>query len=162
MRGGIIKQANITDLKEIQELNLLLFEEEYEWDKSLNLGWTFSREGTDYFKRAIKDNDCCAYVYYEHTAIGTYVVGYLVGNITQCEGYKKSVRMSEVADMFVLFACRNQGIGKSLYNAFVDWSLNMDVNSVRVQTTFQNKKAIEFYKKMGLFEGTTILEGGIK
>jgi hypothetical protein len=37
-----MRKATIKDLKKIQELNLMLFEKEYdEYDKTLNVDWTY-------------------------------------------------------------------------------------------------------------------------
>lgn len=46
-----IRKATIRDLKRIQDLNFLLFEKEKkEYDKFLNMDWTFGEKGTKCFK----------------------------------------------------------------------------------------------------------------
>ena len=45
-----IRKATLDDLKDIQKLNLLLFEKEYkEYDKLLDKDWTFGEKGKKYF-----------------------------------------------------------------------------------------------------------------
>ncbi len=50
MDNFLIRKANLKDLKEILRLNFDLFKKEYrEFDKSLDLKWTYSREGKEVF-----------------------------------------------------------------------------------------------------------------
>jgi len=52
----IIRKAILEDLKEVQKLNYKLFELEYNnFDPDLNMDWTFSKIGEDYFKSLIED-----------------------------------------------------------------------------------------------------------
>lgn len=149
-----LREALIADLKEIQELNLLLFEEEYEWDKALNLGWTFSDIGTAYFKSAILSKHSCVYV--AHT--DEMIFGYIAGSQSEDDSYRTDSKMFALDDMYVLKESRNKGVGGMLYKAFYDWSIKQGANRWKVDVTFRNKKALRFYKKMGFLEGTIILE----
>lgn len=76
IRGVKIKKADITYLKDIQDLNNRLFELEYNnFDSSLKLGWTFEEKGVEYFKSMI--NNEIIYIALDKNK----VVGYLAGSI---------------------------------------------------------------------------------
>ena len=48
----VIRKATQEDLKAIQELNYKLFELEYNnFDQDLNMDWTFSKTGENYFRK---------------------------------------------------------------------------------------------------------------
>ena len=151
-----IRKAMIGDLKEIQELNLMLFEKEHkEYDKLLDLNWTFGNEGTSHFKDAIKKEDSCAFVVEEDAKI----IGYLVGSEVEGESYRQLPKMAEIDNMLVLSEWREKGAGRILYDAFVKWCKERGVRRTRVEATAQNKDAIKFYRKMGMKDYTLVLEG---
>jgi len=51
-----IRRATSKDLKQIQQLNLALFKKEIkDFDPSLDLNWTFGKEGAKHFRWRIKD-----------------------------------------------------------------------------------------------------------
>jgi len=71
-----IEVATTDDLKDIQNLNLLLFKKEYEeFDKTLNCEWPMSENGKNYFKKSITEDSHCAFV----ARVDNKIVGYLVG-----------------------------------------------------------------------------------
>ena len=54
MSNILIREASNKDLSGILRLNLDLFKKEFkEFDKSLNIKWTNSKEGRDYFSKKI-------------------------------------------------------------------------------------------------------------
>ncbi|GAI80436.1 unnamed protein product, partial [marine sediment metagenome] len=88
-----IQKAIIGNLKDIQELNLVLFKGEYEkYDKSLNLNWTFGDEGTKYFKDKISKEDSCALI----AIVDNKIVGYLVGGLTKADSYRVVKKIASV------------------------------------------------------------------
>lgn len=154
-----IQKATIENLKDIQELNLLLFEKEYEeYDKTLNLNWTFGEEGTKYFKNKISNLDSFAFV----SIINNEIVGYLVGGLTKKEPYRNLSEVAELDNMLILENYRNLRIGEKLYVAFINWCKSKSVKKIRVVASAQNVKAINFYKKRDLKEHYITLEGDIK
>lgn len=150
-----IKEAKIEDLKDIQKLNLLLFEKEYEeYDKFLNCDWTFGKEGEKYFKDKILKEDDCAFIAIEDNK----VVGYLAGGLTKGEDYRNLPKVAELDNTFVLKEYRNSGVGTKLYDEFIKWCKSKKVKIIKVQATAQNNKAINFYRKNGFEDYTLILE----
>lgn len=151
-----IKSATIEDLKRVQELNLMLFEKEYaEFDSTLNCKWTFSEDGTEYFKGRITEDDGCVFV----AIVDDEIVGYLAGGfINNKKTYRVLPNSAELENMFVLDKCRGMGIGSKLYQAFVDWNKLKDVKRLRVSASAQNVAGISFYKKNGFSDYDLILE----
>lgn len=72
----IIKKAILEDLKGVQKLNYKLFELEYNnFDPDLNMEWTFSKIGEEYFKSLIEDGTVWVAI------DDNKVIGYLAGSI---------------------------------------------------------------------------------
>jgi len=142
--GIKIQKATIEDLKDIQKLNLLLFEKEYcNYDKKLNLGWTFGKDGKKYFRKKITNSNSCAFV----AKSGKDILGYLVGGITKAEDYRNLPKTAELENTFVLGEYRGKGIGTKLYESFIDWCKTNRVELIKVNTSAQNDRAINFYRK---------------
>ena len=153
-----IKLATIEDLKDIQKLNLMLFEKEYnEYDKTLNREWTFANDGEDYFKKRIIEDDGCALV----AQVDNKIVGYLVGGLQEKGTYRVLPVFAELENMLVLDDRRSKGIGAKLFRGFIDWCRSKDVKRLRVVAPAMNVRAIEFYKKNGLAEYDLVLESDI-
>ena len=153
-----VRKATIKDLKEIQALCQKLFEKEHEeYDKLLDLDWTFGEKGEKYFKDSMTKSNSCVFVAVEADSI----IGYLAGEIVKGEEYRKLPKMAEVGSLFVLDEYRSKGVGKELYDEFVKWAKGNDVKRVKVEASPGNEKGINYYEKMG-FEGITlVLEGAI-
>ena len=146
------------DLKRIQELNLLLFKKEKkEYDKLLNLSWTFGEKGEEYFKKCLIKKSFCAFVVEDDDEI----VGYLAGGICKVESYRNVPKSAELDNMFVLEEYRGKGTGGMLYSAFVKWCKGKKVKMLRVAASAENKQAIGFYRKKGFEDYTLVLERGI-
>ena len=150
-----IREATLNDLEKIQELNLKLFEKEYEeYDKLLDLNWSFGKVGTKYFKDHISKDDCFVVV----ALIDDEIVGYLCGGLTKAEIYRKLPLTAEVENTFVIEKYRSKGVGTKLYNNFLEWCKKKKVGKIRVQATAQNEKAINLYRRNGFKDYTLILE----
>lgn len=151
-----IRRATLKDLKNVQDLNLALFEKEIkDFDPSLDLGWTFSKAGTKYFKWRITDK---AYGGIWVAFDKGEMIGYLSGGITKAENYRKLPRMAELENTFVKKEYRSKGIGQKLFKEFTRWCKVHKVKMLRVEASAQNKKAIAFYRKSGFKDYNIILE----
>ncbi len=112
MRNNIlIKRAGIRDLKDILRLNFDLFKkEQIEYDKSLNLKWTYN-EGKKYFKdRIVKKSG-----FVEVAEVKGKIIGYLCGGISDRLFYRKKAKYAELENMLIERQ-RNRGkIGGRFY-----------------------------------------------
>lgn len=141
-----VEVATIENLKDIQWLNKILFDEEFaQYDQTINCDWTLSQEGENHYKEKITGENNCAFV----LKSGEEVIGYLVGSLSDAEFYRNIEGMAELDDMFILKQFRNGGQGGKLYNAFIDWCEAKDVKRIKVIASAKNAQAINFYKKKG-------------
>lgn len=138
-----IKRADITYLKDIQNLNNQLFELEYNhFDPSLRVGWTFEQEGTRYFTNML--NNEMVYIALDQNA----VVGYLAGTIN-IQGSYVTKSLAEIDNMFILEEYRRYGIGTKLIDAFKEYCFNNKIEELKVTASAKNKNAIKFYMENG-------------
>ncbi len=151
----LIRNAEIKDLKKVQDLNLKLFEKEHkEYDSHLNMNWTFSQEGTDYFKNKIIKDDGCILI----CEADNQIVGYLCGGLKKVETYRNLPIVAEIDNTLVLEEFRSKGIGTKLYDEFIKWCKNKNVGKIRVNASAQNKLGINFYRKNRFKDYALILE----
>lgn len=154
----IIKTATMDDLQKVQELNLKLFEKEQkEFDSLLNLDWTFGKTGTKYYQDRISKDDGCVFV----AIVDDKIVGYLCGGLTKAEDYRILPIVAELENTFVLDEFRSKGIGKQLYDKFIDWCKTKNVGKIRVEASAQNELAIKFYRNNNFKDYTLILESDL-
>jgi GNAT superfamily N-acetyltransferase len=155
---AIIKTATLNDLQKIQELNLKLFEKENkEFDSLLNLDWTFGEAGTKHYQDRISKDDGCIFV----AIVDNKIVGYLCGGLTKAEEYRILPIVAELEDTFVLDEFRSKGIGKQLYNKFIEWCKTKNVGKIRVEASAQNALAIKFYRNNNFKDYSLALEADL-
>lgn len=141
-----IKKADITYLKDIQNLNNELFELEYSnFDPALRVGWTFEQEGTKYFTNML-NNEIVYIALYKNI-----VVGYLAGSIN-IQGSYVTKSLAEIDNMFVLEEYRKYGIGTKLINTFKEYCLKNKIEELKVTASAKKANAIKFYMKNGFNE----------
>ncbi|MBT3282708.1 GNAT family N-acetyltransferase [bacterium] len=154
-----IRKATVKDLDDILKLNLLLFRNEHKkFDKSVDLKWTYGKEGKKYFKdRVVKRNG-----FVEVVACDGKVVGYIVGGISERVSYRKSAKYAELENMLLDSKFRGQGIGRKLTKNFTDWCKKNKVDYVSVTASAKNKQAVDMYKKSGFKDYNITLEMKLK
>ena len=145
-----IREAKTKDLISILKLNKKLFVKEYnEFDSSLNLDWTYSKRGQEYFSERIKYNNGKVLVVEKENII----IGYLCGGIQEQEEekefYRKDGIYAELENMFIEKEFRSLGIGNKIVKLFIEWCRKKKVNHINVTASFQNKKALKFYRRYG-------------
>jgi GNAT superfamily N-acetyltransferase len=153
-----IKLARIEDLKTIQKLNLMLFEKEKkDYDKLLDMEFSFGDIGTNYFIQRIEETDGFVAL----ALIEGKPVGYLCGGIHQGEVYRKLPPLAELESTFVLPENRSQGIGSMLYKEFINWCKDKGVKKIKVNVSAQNEPGRRFYVKNGFKSYAVTLEHDI-
>lgn len=151
-----IKRADISNLKEIQNLNNQLFELEYNnFDPSLKVGWPFEKEGTAYFTDML--NNEIVYIALAEDKI----IGYLAGSINIQHSYVTK-SLAEVDNMFILEDYRKYGIGSKLMNEFKKYCIQNSIEELKVTASAKNSNAIKFYKKNGFNEFEITLKQDLK
>ena len=138
MNEIIIKKAEITDLKCIQNLNKILFDLEYEnYDSTLDTTWPVSKEVEKYFKNAI-ENDIA-----QVAIINNDVVGYLIGSLNTHNSYNKT-KQAELDNMCILDKYRKLGIGSKLFNKFKEICKENNINELKVVASYKKSKCNRF------------------
>ena len=155
-----IKKATVDDLPTIQELNKQLFDYEIAngYDDNLDANWCFSEEGEKELKDRITSKDSVGLV----SKIDGKVVGYLIGLIREEETGRKDSQYAELEHMFVDETEREGGIGKKLVEEFKLWAKEQGLKRLKVNVSYNNQKAIEFYKKAGLIPVDVTMSGEIE
>lgn len=156
----IIKTATNEDLSKVQELNLKLFEKEHkEYDPLLDLDWIFGKDGTKYYQDRISKEDGCVFV----AIADNKIVGYLCGGLAKAGAYRRlpTVAVAELETTFVLDEFRSNGIGKKLYDKFMEWCKTKNVDKVIVYAFAQNESAIKFYRNNNFKDYSLVLEADL-
>ena len=138
-----IKKADISNLKDIQNLNNQLFELEYNnFDPSLKVGWPFTKEGVKYFTNMLSNE--IVYI----AIVENKIIGYLAGRI-YIESSCVTNSLAEVDNMFILEDYRKYGIGSKLMDEFKQCCMKNNIEELKVTASAKNIKAIDFYNKNG-------------
>ncbi len=149
-----IRKATIKDLNGILRLNFDLFKKEYkEYDKTLNLKWTYT-EGKKYFKSRITGKQS----FLEIAEYDGKIIGYLVGALKDNPSHRNKERYAELENMMIESALRGQGIGKKMTRNFFVWCKKNNAHLMGVKASIGNKNGIEFYRKLGFKDYDLILE----
>lgn len=143
-----IRKATIKDFKEIQRLNHALFKSDFKFNKTLNNNWPFSKEGVNYYRKAIINKNYLTLVCEEKNQIIAYLIGKFEGGGT----WRKNIVMAEVENTLTEQGKRSKGIGTKLLNEFKKWAKSREVNTLKVAAFVDNRRAIKFYKKKGFKE----------
>jgi len=143
-----IRKAGLGDLNDILSLNKKLFDLEVKsgFDSSLDPNWTETEEANKEITDRISSEDSCGFV----VVLDSVVVGYLIGLILEEETGRSESKYAELEHMFVDDDYRGQGTGKELVEEFRKWAKDKGLSKIKVNVSFRNDKAINFYKKIGL------------
>ncbi len=156
----IIRKATIKDLKEIQELCAALIKKEHkDYDKLLNLKWSFEKSGKDYFKDCITKPNAYALVAVDEE--NEAVVGYLTGEVIEGEEYRTLPKTGELASFYIMKKYQGEKIGTKMYKEFVKWFKKKGVKLIKVEASTGNFEGLGFYKRQGFKDYSVILEKGI-
>lgn len=150
-----IRKANIDDWEIIQKLNAELCKDNQIYDKHLKIEGPWSDKSVEHFRTVVSDNNYCAFIAeYDGKS-----VGYLAGHILQFN--HRNIREGEILHMMVLLKYQRHRIGKELVDNFRVWCREKNLTHIFVTSYFGNKKALEFYKIMGLAPIDVSLEGEV-
>lgn len=142
----LIRKAIPRDLKDILRLNSDLFKKEYrEFDKSLDLKWTYSKVGKKYFKNRIIKKDGFVEVIENNRKI----IGYLCGGISRRLSFRKEGKYAELENMLIEKKFRGKGLGIKITKDFLKWCKRNKIDYVSVMASAKNENTLQFYRKQG-------------
>ncbi len=153
-----IRKAKLSDFDAIIHLNSLLFKNDFQYDKTLDLNWSFGKESEKYFKEGITNSNHCTLV----AESSGKILGYLAGGLRKRKTYTKPAKYAELENMLVLEKFRNQGVGGKLVEVFLEWCKKQNIDYLDVTASASNKQGIDFYKKHGFEEYDLVLERKLK
>jgi len=157
MANILIRPANKKDLDGILLLNLALFKKEFkEFDKTLNINWTYSRVGREYFSKRITGKDNFAAVATDDKKI----IGYICGGLSYTPA--RIVKKAKLENIIVIEGFRNKKIGSRLAKEFFKWCQSKNIRNILVTTFAKNSAALNFYKNLGFKNLEVILEKKIR
>jgi len=141
----VFRKANIKDLKSILELHLKLFKKEYEeFDKIINLNWTYG-DGKKYFRgRITKKDGFSEVIEYKNK-----IIGYLCGGKRKRLPFWKKAQYAEIESFFLENRFRDKGLGSRLLKDFINWCKEKRIDYAFLSASAQNLPAIRLYKKFG-------------
>lgn len=143
-----IRKAVINDLEDVLRLNLELFKKEYEeYDKSLDMEWTRSKQGEEYFSERIVGSDGFVCIAEDDGKI----IGYICGGLCDRD-YRVEGVYIELENMLVDKKYRGLGVGKKLGEAFLEWCDRKEVKYINVSASASNAGGIGFYKSLGFHD----------
>lgn len=152
---NLIRRAKIGDLRDILRLNHELFKEEYrKFDKTLDLGWTYSKDGVKFFKNSILKRDRYAEVIENKGKI----MGYLNGGFAKRVPWRKEAQYAYLGSIFIYKKFRNKGLGGKLIKNFIIWCKKNRVSYLSVSASAQNDQGITFYRKSGFKDYDLVLQ----
>jgi ribosomal protein S18 acetylase RimI-like enzyme len=141
----VIREATLSDLEAVQHLNHDLFISDSSSDPLLNLNWPLEKVGKEYFRKKITQEKGICFVADD----GGEVIGYVAGSITKEIPEYRPILRAEIENIIVKSEHRSKGVGAELVKTFINWCRDNKVVKLHVEAYSPNKKAIEFYKKMG-------------
>lgn len=147
-----IRSANKDDVKALQVLNDHVFIDNQKYDADLDMGWAQSDKGKTYFTELFNNSKSCCFIAEENGR----KIGYIAAK-PKYVSYRKS-RYLEIENMGVIPEFRSKGIGTMLISKCLNWAKAHGFQKAFVNAYFQNKRALDFYKRSGFLEIDVSLE----
>lgn len=138
--------GTIKDLELIQSLNDEIFKADYEYDKDMIIDWAFSPSGKDYFTKQLTGSEGKCFI----VEVDGKGEGYIIG-APKIIPYRKSSYF-EIETIGVNPEFRSKGFGALLIDKMRTWSKEKGYQTLYVSSYFHNKKANEFYRRIGFTE----------
>ena len=80
------------------------------------------------------------------------ILAYGIAFIEKPKAYVKPKKIGHLADLYVKKEYRNKGIGRQMFNKFLEWFKSHKIKHVELTVDTKNKIAIKAFKKYGFSE----------
>lgn len=102
----------------------------------------------NYFRELVEDSKSDIII----AKIGDEVVGFAVMELKEAPPFDSMTprKFAYMSDFGINSTYQRKGIGKSLFEACLEWSKNKDVTSLELNVWEFNQKAISFYESFGM------------
>lgn len=141
-----IRQATKDEFQLLQKLNNEVFIDNQKYDSDLDMDWAQSDKGREYFTDVLNNPDNCCLIAEEDGR----EIGYIAA-VPKVVSYRKS-KYLEIENMVVVPEYRSKGIGTLLISECLKWAKVQGYQKAIVNAYFDNRMAIEFYKRNGFTE----------
>ena len=138
-----LRKATIKDFKIFQNFNRKLFYYDKKYDKALDLEWPDKKAGIDYYKKTLKDVNNIFLIAEDEDKKP---IGLVACGITK-KFRSRKVKIVELQNIFVLKKYRRMGIGSRFVDELLVWAKTKKADKFYVSSYFNDRKAIDFYKK---------------
>ena len=140
------KVADQKDLPALQELNLELFVDNQQYDKDLDMNWSKSKKGEKLFLDLLNNPEAICLIAFEDKQ----AIGYLAASPRKLNDVLS--KYLEINNVEVLPNFQSKGIGSELIKRCLEWAKEKAYQKVYVNSYFENKRAVYFYKRNGFSE----------
>lgn len=147
-----IRQANTSEVSDLQSLNNEVFINNAKYDDDLDLNWAQSKKGQKYFTELLNDQNSLCIIAEDVDR----KVGYLAAGPKGID-YRNS-KYLEIQNMGVIPEYRSKGVGKMLMDKSFEWARSKGYQKAFVNAYIKNEGAVNFYKKNGFGEIDISLE----
>ena len=145
-----IRKATLVDIKELQEISIQTFTETYSsfnTQKNIDLYISESLSATQ-LTSEIKNNASSFYMVY----LEINLIGYLKVNMSGAQTELVDSISIEIERIYLLKKHQGKGYGKNLIDFVIEIASNDNLYRIWLGVWSKNKKAIEFYKKLGFIK----------
>ena len=137
----IIKKADLTDAKEINNmLTFLIQDERKNYDNNINENYKVR----NFYEQYIENENMCILVAKENEVILGYVYGFIQDN-----GSLYNNKVTKLDALFVKEQYRGNGIARNLMKEFINWAEEKGVAYVELSVCKDNSNAISLYENEG-------------
>ena len=151
----IIYEAKIKEIPDLVDLNSYLFYlSKKKFDPSMNPEWQEGRDVVNYFSSRVEKENAIVFIA-EHKGE---LIGYVAGCLKNPAKYRNQFKQAELENLMVLQKYHGKGIGKQLWDKFLDWSKKHKTENIVVSVYAKNTDGTEFYKNLGFKEYDLNLE----
>ncbi len=141
------------DFKEVRALFLKLCRlESDEFDPTIDPEFPLTEEGTSFLEKRLSEGACFVALVEGET------VGYLAGILEKPKAYRKCGKIGLLESLFVVDEMRERGVGNGLFKSFKEWCASQGAGRIKVEASFSNPRAIEFYRELGFSDYVLSLE----
>lgn len=150
-----VRQAGKEEISDLQNLNNEIFTDNQQYDPDLDMTWSQSDKGKQYFTKLLSAPLSCCLIAEEDNK----KIGYIAARPKNVS-YRNSTYF-EIENIGVIPSHRSKGIGQMLIEECLKWAKTKGFQKAFVNSYFDNKKAIQFYKRNGFSEIDVSLEKNI-
>jgi len=149
----MIRKAEISDLKVIQNLNVQIFDVEIEQcnPAGWNANYPYEDSGLEYINNAINEKEnYSAFVYTKQNKVIAYMILYLVPE--KETKHRTDVKVAQLHTFCVDKNFCGKGIGQLMMKFFRSWAKENKATHIKVVAMAQNERARKIYRDFGFQE----------